>query len=460
MNQYDVLVVGGGILGCFAARSLRRWNISTLLVESEDDVCKGITRANSAIVYAGYDNKTGSLKARMTVHANEHYHELCEELDVPFSRCGSLMVSFGEKGEKTLRKKLEQGNANGVPGLRLLTAQQARELEPMLSPDVTAVLYAPSTGTVNPWKLGIAAFENALHNGCKFMLNTIVSEIQKTDTGYLVKTNQGEIACRMILNCAGAHADTVQQLIYPSDIRLRLDGTDFMVMDARIEKPKHILFQEAEVGKGITAVPCVEGNLLMESPSRPLGRPYAATREGIEMIKNGAKQLFPSLDLSQVIRSFGAVRPNPHKDDKKNLPDFSIENPSPDFYSLVGIKTPGLTCADELGRYLAERCSTYLGASLNEHFDPSRKAIRSIRSMATEQWNERVRENPNYGQIVCQCMHITKGEILEAIARGAVTVDGVKRRVDAGMGHCQGSRCSSEIAKILMETGVNPDPLF
>lgn len=453
MKQFDAVVIGGGILGCFTARNLRRWNISTVLIEKEDDVCKGITRANSAIVYAGYDNKPGSLKAELTVRGNANMETLCEELEVSFSRCGSLMVSFGEKGEKTLRKKLEQGNANGVPGLRLLTGTQAREMEPMLSPAVTAALYAPSTGTVNPWKLGIAAFENALHNGCEAMMNTAVLAIQKTETGYLVKTSRGDVACRMILNCAGAHADAVQQYIYPSSIQLRLDGTDFLVMDTNMEAPRYILFQEAEQGKGITAVPCVEGNLLLDSPARPLGQSYATTREGIDIIEACAKDVLPSLDLTRVIRSFGAVRPNPYKGEGKNLPDFSIENPAPDFYSLIGIKTPGLTCAEELGRYLAVRCSAYLRAGVNSGFDPQRKAIVNPRSLPRPLWQELIRHNSDYGQVVCQCLHITKGEIMEAIARGAKTVDGVKRRVGSGMGRCQGSRCTWEIEKLLEEYG-------
>ena len=167
MKHVDAAVIGGGILGCFTARNLRRWRISTLLIEKEDDVCREISKANSAIVYAGYDNKPGSLKAQMTVRGNANMEKLCAELEVPFDRCGSMMVSFGEKGEQTLRKKLEQGRANGVPGLELLTGEEARAREPMLSEDVTAALYSPTTGTVNPWQLGIAAYENALQNGCE-----------------------------------------------------------------------------------------------------------------------------------------------------------------------------------------------------------------------------------------------------------------------------------------------------
>ena len=174
MKKYDAIVIGGGILGCLTARNLRRWQISTLLIEKEDDVCKGITRANSAIVYAGYDNKPGSLKAELTVRGNANMASLCEALEVPFSRCGSLLVTYDEESVPKLERKLKNGTQNGVPGLKLLTGAEAEAMEPMLKKGVAAALYAPSTGTVNPWQLGIAAFENALQNGAEAALSTQV----------------------------------------------------------------------------------------------------------------------------------------------------------------------------------------------------------------------------------------------------------------------------------------------
>lgn len=437
MKQLDAIVIGGGVLGCFAARNLRRWNISTLLLEAEDDVCRGITRANTAIVYAGYDNKPGSLKAEMTVRGNAHFDQLCEDLDVPFSRCGSLMVSFGENGDKVLRKKLKQGMENGVPGLRILTGEEAREMEPMLAKTVTSALYAPTTGTVNPWKLGIAAFENAIHNGCEVRLNTPVLGIRAEEKGYLVQTETETYLCKAVVNCAGIDAETIHSMVFESKVKLEVNGTDFLVLDKYAPKPERIIFHEAESGKGITAVPCVEGNLLLDSPARPLGIPYGTSREGMDFIRETAADVLPQVDMTRVIRSFGAVRPNPRREDGKNLPDYCIEEPVPGFISFIGIKTPGLTCAEELGMYAAKKCADYLGAESNPGFDPVRKGI--------PRGNDR--------EIICQCEQVTKSEILEAIRRGAGTVDAVKRRVNSGMGSCQGSRCSYAIRRILEESG-------
>ncbi|MBP3673062.1 MAG: FAD-dependent oxidoreductase [Oscillospiraceae bacterium] len=445
MRYFDAAVIGGGVLGCFAARNLRRWNISTVLIEAAEDVCTGITRANTAIVYAGYDNKVGSLKAQMTVRGNGDFASLCEELEVPFSRCGSLMASFGPQADKVLLKKYDQGQRNGVPGLRLLSGEEAAEKEPMLAGGVTSALYAPSTGTVNPWQLGIAAYENAVRNGCTPLLNTQVLGIRKTSGGYVIETGSEPIECKVILNCAGLNADKVQELLFPPSVRLFCDGADFFVLDKHAASPSHIIFHESEEkGKGITAVPTVEGNLLLGPSQRPLdGKPWATSHTGMNFLRETACQVLPGVDLTQVIRSFASVRPNPHRvvwkngayvPDGKSIGSFVIENPAPGFYSLIGIKTPGLTCANELGMYLARESAVYLNAAENTAFDPYRRAI----------WQKD-------HEIICQCEHISKAQILEAIARGSTTVDGVKRRVGSGMGKCQGSRCTFEIETLLEE---------
>lgn len=422
-------------MGCMLARNLRRWNISVLLLEKEEDVCKGITRANSAIVYAGYDNKPGSLKAELTVRGNANMGRLCEELDVPFSRCGSLLVTYDEASVPRLEKKLKNGIQNGVPGVRLLSGEEAEAMEPMLKPGVVAALYAPSTGTVNPWQLGIAAFENAVKNGAEVILNTEVLGIRENANGFVVETNEDAYRCKMVFNCAGLSADKVQALAFPPSAWLELDGAEYLVLDKNARKPSLVIFHQAEsCGKGITAIPCVEGNLLISGARKMLGIPFGTTAEGLQELHTAAKELLPDAQTSKVIRSFGAVRPNPYTESGESVHDFCIENPAPGFYSLIGIKTPGLTCANELGLHLAEKAAAFLRAEKNKEFHPRRKGIFA-------------KDN----EIICQCEQITRAEIMEAIRRGAATVDGVKRRVGSGMGRCQGSRCSLKIEKLLEE---------
>ena len=435
MKYYDAIVIGGGILGCMTARNLRRWNISTLLLEKEEDICTGITRANSAIVYAGYDNKPGSLKAELTVRGNANMGKLCEELEVPFSRCGSLLVTCDPDSVSKLEQKLQNGIQNGVPGLRLLRGKEAEALEPMLKKGIAAALYAPSTGTVNPWQLGIAAAENAVKNGAEVLLNTEVQSIQSEKDGYIIETDRDAFSCKMVFNCAGLSADKVQELAFEPSVRLALDGAEYLVFDDLAPKPDKVIFLQAgSCGKGITAIPCVEGNLLLSGVRKPLGIPFATTSEGLQELHSATKELLPDAELSKVIRSFGAVRPNPYRENGESLHDFCVENPAPGFYSLIGIKTPGLTASHELGLLLAQKAAEFLGADGNVDFDPKRKAI-------SEKDNE----------IICQCEKISRAEIIEAIRRGAATVDGVKRRAGSGMGRCQGSRCTYEIEKLLEE---------
>ena len=447
MNHYDVVVIGGGVLGCMTARNLRRWKISTLLVEQNEDVCTGITRANSAIVYPGYDNKPGSRKAAMTVRGNAHMDQLCRELDVAFLRCGSLLVTYEEAAVPRLEKKLEQGRKNGVPGLRMLSGGEAEAMESELRPGVAAALYAPSTGSVNPWQLGIGAYDNALQNGAEAMLATKVLGIRATGSGYELQTDKGLISCSVVVNCGGMYADKIQELVYPTHVRLRLDGCDYLVMDRNAAAPSKVIFYETgKKGKGITAIPCVEGNLLLSGTQRPLGGVFETSAEGMSELVQQTKDYLPNLDLELIIRSFGAVRPNPKTEAGDNISDYCIETPAGNFLSFIGIKTPGLTCSNELGMYAAQKCAEWLHAEENTDFDPMRKRARE--------------PAPGDDQIICQCEGITRGQVLDAIARGAATVKAIKRRSGSGMGRCQGARCGWRIAQILKETNTNPNPIL
>lgn len=457
---FDVAVIGGGILGCFTARNLRRMNISTVIAEAREDVCTGITRANSAIVYSGCDSKPATLKTRMTVAANARFDGLCRELDVKFSRCGSLLVSCGENGDETVRRKYAQGLESGVPGLRILSGDEARALEPELSDKVSSALYAPTAGTVNPWQLGIAACENAVANGAVLRLNTRVTGISRENGGYLLKTEQGDLFARAVVNCAGLASDSVQELCFPPRTRTLADGADYLVLGrSAAHKPTHIIMYESESrGKSVSAVPTVSGELLLGPVERADAGAFVSTREGLARVRSEAAEVLPQTDFSAQLRSFAATRPNPFEAERsgegyvlseKSINSFVIDEPAEDFLSFIGIKTPGLTCADELGRYAAEKLGKLLGAKENPDFDPCRRGIRAARDMSVEERIQAVTDDPDYGEIVCRCEDVTLREVKEAIRRGAVTVDGVKRRCGSGMGVCQGARCRHRIAEVL-----------
>ena len=451
MERFDVAVIGGGLLGCFAARELSRRKLDIVVIEAREDVCTGISRANTAVVYPGYDHKPGTVKAEMCVRANADFDRLCGELDVPFSRCGSLMLSFGPKADDVLRRKLRQGQENGVQGLRLLSAGEARSLEPSVAPGLSCALYAPSAGTVNPWQLGIAACENAVQNGVELRLNTRVLALRREESGYLLETEGHILYARAVVNCAGPAADRVQEMLFPPSVRIVPTAGDYLVLDRdSAGMPAHILeYEPEEKAKGLTVVPTVEGSLLLGPTERENSLDWATEESGLNRVREQAARLLPALDLDATVRSFAAVRPNPQRPDGRAIHSFCVEHPAERFWSLIGIKTPGMTCARELGAAVARELGAELGAEEKPDFDPVRRGIRRARGLAYEERKTLVERIPDYGEIVCFCEDVTKAEVLEAIRRGAVTVDGVKRRVGTGMGRCQGARCEQTVAALL-----------
>lgn len=460
METFDAAVIGAGLLGCFTARALARTALSCVVLEAREDVCTGVSKANSGIVYTGLDAKPGTLKAALCVRANRDFDRLCRELDVPFRRCGSLLAFFGTRGEAVARRKLARGFANGVPGLSLLGRDEVLTREPGLSPAVTGALFAPGTGTVEPWALGIAAFENAAANGVSFRFREPVLHMARTAGGFLIETARATYRVRAAVNCAGLRADWVRELVGPPVLRLFPTGGDYLVLEEG-EFVRRVIFHEPEDGgKGLTLVPAVDGALLAGPTERPRAGSggFPTTREGLETLHALCRRTVPALPLERVIRSFGAVRPKPYyvtgRDgawtrDSRPVESFPVLEED-GLISLIGIKTPGLTCAPELGALAARRVAARLRCDAkNPGFSPVRRGIRAAARMDDASRAALVRERPEYGEIVCRCRQISRGEILEAVRRGAATPDGVKRRAGAGMGPCQGSRCGPEIDRIL-----------
>lgn len=461
MTYTDVAVVGGGLLGCFTARALTAYALRVTVLEAREDVCTGVSRANTGIVYTGCDTKPGTLKTRMCVEANRDFDRLCRELDVPFSRCGSLMAGFGPRAEAVLERKLAQGRMNGVPGLELLGPEAVCELEPHLAPGVRLGLYAPGTGTVIPWELGIAAFENARENGADFHFSEPVLRMERTPGGCRLETDRESYAARAVVNCAGLQADAVREMIEAPAVQIFPTAGDYLVLDSGAAGLiRHIVFHEPEErGKGLTLVPAVDGSLLIGPTERPRDSApdWAVSREGLEELVRLCAEVVPALPLEEAVRSFAALRPHPWavelRDgvwtrEDRSIAGFTILEED-GLISLLGVKTPGLTCAAKLGEHAAALAARRLGGpGGNPRFNPRRQGIRRAREMGDAERDALIREDPDYGEVVCRCRDVTKGEILEAVRRGASTAEGVKRRTGAGMGCCQGSRCGQRVREL------------
>jgi glycerol-3-phosphate dehydrogenase len=473
-QTFDAVIIGGGAMGGFVARHLMKTKLRLAILEKNSDVCCEVTRANTAIVHSGYNGKPGSLKARLNVIANENFHNVCDELQVEFIRCGSLMVATGDKGMEKIHKKMEQGTQNGVKGLRILSREEALEIEPNLSPGVIAALYAPTAGVVNPWEFGIAAIENAVENGAKLFLKTKVTDIEKHGDGYLVHTTQGGFLARYIINCAGLYADEISGMINEPFFAIEPRRGEYYILDTPSKGlVRNVVFNahEDEDEKGIIVVPTVHGNIMVGPTASDTDDKddYATSRQGLDAIRASVSNSVIGVPFELAIRSFAGVRPRPNwllkdaetgeysrfEDDTK---DFIIGEKEKGFFNVAGIKSPGLSCADEIGRYVADMVVAKMSDPQPAlDFNPRRKGRVRFADLPLERQAELVAADKSYGKIVCRCRKVTEAEILDAIRRsaGAVSVDGVKRRAGTCLGRCQGSFCTEEVLRILSgELGV------
>ena len=453
----DIVIIGAGILGCFAARAFSAYDLKTIVLEKREDVCTMISKANTGIVYAGYDMHPGSLKAELTVKSNSEFEDLCKELGVPFYRCGSLMISYGPKGDRSLEKKLEHGRQNGVPNLRLISGEEAQQVEPNLKKGITKALYAETTGVVNPWELGIAAFENARANGVSFRFMEEVKSCESSDKGIILKTSfssgqentEHTYIARYVINCAGSEAPAVRELMFPKTIGIHHTRANYLVYEQGKERTvSRVIFYEPEQkDKALTLAPTLDRHLIIgatesDSDDQPT---YATDREDLERLLSFTRDILPDMDASTLLNQFGSARPNPYlyDDPTAHLSDFNIAEDDR-MISLIGIKTPGITCAYELGKVVAQKALEQIGAvKENSNYDPIRIPPEPFSVL---RYNSAVD-----GPIICACNLVTERMIRDAVKRGATTINGIRRRTSAGMGRCQGAECEEAVLKILAD---------
>ena len=454
MKSYDVVIVGAGVTGCSIARELSRFRAEICVLEQNSDVCEGTSKANSAIIHAGYDPTPGTLKARLNVRGNEVMDRITQDLDIPFKRIGALILSFG--GTEKLEELKKRGEDNGVKGLELLTREETLKLEPNLGDQVTASLYAPSSGVICPFELTIGMAENAAENGVHFMLGHKMDMLRRVEGGFTLNVNGQMIFTRSLVNAAGVYADSVHNLVCEEKIEITPRVGDYLLLDhAAADHVSHTIFQlPNHLGKGILVSPTAHNNLLMGPTSTDITdkEADATTADGFENIVKTAALSIKNLPVRQrVITSFAGIRA--HMGDE----DFMVGKTADGFYEAAGIESPGLTAAPAIGEMLAEIIAGEMKLAKKENFNPIRHGVRKINELSPEDRAAAIAENPAYGAIVCRCEEISQGEILDAIRRplGATTVDGVKRRTRAGMGRCQGGFCSPRVMELLaQELGV------
>lgn len=456
--MYDVMIVGAGVVGCAIARELSRYQVKACVIEKDEDVCNGTSKANSAIAHAGFDAKPGTLKAKLNVEGNLMMKELSETLDFPFRQTGALVVCVREEDKGKLQDLYEKGIKNGVKELQILNKEQVHEMEPNLTEEVVAALYAPTSGIVCPFNMTIAFAENAYENGIEFKLNTEVTQIKKTESGYLVETSEGTFETKAVVNAAGVYADKIHNMVSEEKLKIIPRRGDYCLLDrtAGTHVSKTIFPLPNEFGKGVLVSPTVHGNLIVGPTAMDVEDKEAnnVKQEGIDFLLSKAGESVANLPMRQVITSFAGLRAREMKG------DFTIgeAKDAKNFFDAAGIESPGLTSAPAIGVMVAKMVGEALELSLDENFVAERKGILNPQTLSKEERAALIKENPAYGNIICRCETVTEGEIVDAIRRplGARSLDAVKRRTRAGMGRCQSGFCSPRTMEILArELGVD-----
>ncbi len=455
--NYDVAVVGAGVIGSLIARELSRYNLKIALIEKCNDMAMGTSKANSAIVHAGFDAKPGSLKAKLNVEGTALMPEICKTLSVPFKPVGSLVVAFSDEEVETLNSLLERGNVNGVPGLEIYDKAKLKEAEPFISNEAKAALWAPSAGIVCPYELTIAAAENAVVNGADFIRNFEVNKIDFDSDKFIVSNGEKDISAKYVINAAGVYCDEIAALIGDNTIHTTPRKGEYMLCDKSVgHLANHTIFQcPSKMGKGILVTPTVDGNLLLGPSAIDIEDKDDVTTlaDTLSSVLEIAKKSVPCLTTREVITSFAGLRAHCDRD------DFIIEpsEKNAQFINVAGIESPGLSSAPAIALFVKDMILKVLPAEEKNDFVESREEPVRFRHMSNEERKALIEKNPAYGRIICRCETITEGEILDAIhaPAGARDVDGVKRRTRAGMGRCQGGFCGSKVVELLArELGV------
>ncbi|MBO5643462.1 MAG: FAD-dependent oxidoreductase [Kiritimatiellae bacterium] len=461
--KYDVLVIGTGVIGCAITRELSRYNLSVAALDAASDVAEGASKANSAIVHAGFDAKPGSLKAKFNVLGNSIFEDVCRELKVPFRRNGSLVLAFGEEDEATLASLKTRAEENGVP-VEIISQEELRRRESNVSKEATAALWAPTGGICCPYELTFRYAENAAANGAEFFFDAKVVELTKEDNLWKISCEDGRVFfARAVVNAAGINSDEINNKVCSTKYSIKARRGEYLMLDRDEDGVfSATMFQcPSKMGKGILVSPTVDGTVIVGPTAEDIEdkEDKATTFEGLEKVKSGAMQTYPGLPLNKVIAEFSGLRAH-----ETTTGDFVIgEAPDAEFFfNALGIESPGLTSAPAIGLHLAELVSNRLGVSRKNPSLISKDVSwwPKTREMKPEELAELVEKDPSFGRIICRCEGVTEGEIRAAIrARvGARTLDGIKRRTRSGMGRCQGGFCTPRLIEILgAELGLPPE---
>ena len=461
--MYDIIIIGSGIIGSSIARFLSKYKANILVLEKADDVSCGTTKANSGIVHAGFDAKPGTNKAYYNVKGAQMYPQLAKELDFPYKQNGAFVLSFDKFGHDTLLELLDRAKKNNVSDVEILSGDEIRKMEPNVSKEVVEGLYAKTSGIVSPYEMCIAMAENACANGVEFLFNKEVENIKKGNDAFVISCEDSSIyEAKVLINAAGCHSDEINNMLSNKKYHIIPRKGEYVLLDKEYSYiSQKTLFQlPTKMGKGILVSPTTHGNIIVGPTALDVldKDDVSTTYEGLNEVWNKALKSVPNLPKGGIITQFSGIRA--HEENGEFVISFSEDVKG--LYNLVGIESPGLASSPAIALKVSEDVSKYLKLEINNKFNPIRKSIKHISKMTDEELANVIKEDPLYGHVICRCEVVSEAEIVEAIRRkpGAVDLDGVKRRVRAGMGRCQMGFCTPKIMEILAkELNVSIDKI-
>jgi len=464
-SRYDIAVIGGGVTGCSVARALSRFVLDIVLLEKGPDVASGSSRANSAVVHAGYANRPGSLKAELCVRGNRMFDSFAGELCVPFRRTGKLVVANGEDDLRELEKLMQQGETNSVPGLKMICRDEIRELEPHIRAE--HAMYSATSGITDPFLLTVALAENAAKNGVDFFFDAGVTDIEmdESDGGFTVKTARGPMKCDRIVNCAGLHSDRIAHMAGDPRYRIYPCRGEYFVLDrAHSHLISRMVYPVPPREQGVLGVhltPTIEGNILIGPTAEFIEHreDLATTRAMMDILLSEARELLPDLPAGAVIRSFSGIRSKNVDEKSGGLGDFMIEESRhvPGLINLTGIESPGLTSAPSIPPIVVDILGESGKLVEKDDYDPRGRPVRRFSDMSTGGKAHMAGRHPGHRQVICRCEHVTRQEVLESLdgPTGARTIHGIKMRTRATTGRCQGGFCLPRIVEIMEGKGMD-----
>ena len=455
---HDVLIIGAGVTGTMIARELSKYLLDVVILDKNNDAGDATSSANSAIVHSGYDPEPGSLKAKFNVLGNAKYPELVKQLDVPFEQCGSLTIATEDEQLEVLKELAERSKINGVE-VKLLNKEEVLKMEPNINPEVKGALFAPTAGIIDPFNLVVHAMENAIDNGVTFLRSHEVLDIKRMTVCFLVQTNKGDIASKVVINAAGLKADKIASMIEDIDWAITPRKGEYFVLDHYAEGlVRHTIFPlPSKKGKGVLVSQTTSGNYIVGPSSEPSDPDDVSTdTETLNNIRKAATIMVPSIPFRETIRVFAGERATCTRH------DFIIEYSKLDkhFINVAGIESPGLASSPAIAEYVVnELVKPILTLKSNPNFNPCIKPYHRMYYLSEEEKQKVLKENPDYGVMICNCEHISLGEIEDALSRSCppVSIKGVKRRTRAGYGKCQGGFCQPKVLMLLAKHyGVSP----